>query len=76
MHVAEYFSLDDILLDQSTVPERTQPYRHNGRFKIQKNVQLKASNQPGAGFDYTLRNCLSFMATGLSHKPSVRNHAH
>ena len=48
MHVAEYFSLGDILLDQSTVPERTQPYRHNGRFKIQKNVQLKASNQPGA----------------------------
>ena len=48
MHVAEYFSLGGILLDQTIVPDRTQPYRHHGRFKIQKNVQLKASNQPGA----------------------------
>ena len=40
--------IDDIFLDQTIVPERTHPYRHNGRFKIQKNVQPKASNQPGA----------------------------
>ena len=27
------FSLGDILLDQTIVPERTQRYRHNGRFR-------------------------------------------
>ena len=36
---------------------------------------LRSFFHNAVGFDYTLRKFLSFMATGLSHKPSMRNHA-
>ena len=36
---------------------------------------LRSFSHNAVGFDYTLRKFLSCMASGLSHKPSMRNHA-